>query len=226
MNGAGSWSTAVHKVQGCEATVSEGATDMGAPGMYDFIRRECTKTMGPGVAEMIKQDKRCRNEVAAELTIGDWALFSHLTDDGDQQLWLGRVVSNEEWGGKGVCQNETGRIKPYDGGLKVSPNEVALCIMWYEVIGADGESLEYQLSRSDTRPIVQSNKYLVPIKFEMHRTIGRCHQVPKLRTTERKGRKESVSYQKRFEKWHDREFMARWKMDEVVWRDALALCTN
>ena len=226
MNGVGTWSTATHRIQGCEATASEAATDTEAPGMYDFIRRECTKTMGPGVAEMIKQDMRCRNKVAAELTVGDWALFSHLTDDGSQQLWLGRVVSNEEWGGKGVRQNNERRMHSYAGGLKVGPKEVALHIMWYEVIGADGESLEYQLSRSDTSPIVQSNKYLIPIKFKMHRIIGRCNQVPKLRTTEREGRKNSVSYQTRFDKWHNREFMARWKMDEVVWRDALSLCSN
>ena len=74
-------------------------------------------------------------------------MFSHVTEDGAQQLWIGRVLSNPKWSGWPTRQNKTTRIISYDGGLKVGPNEVAICIMWYEVVGAGIETLEYQLSR-------------------------------------------------------------------------------
>ena len=161
--------------------------------------------------------------MAAQLTIGKSALFASPNEDNDQKIWLGRVMSNPEWGGQGTRQNTTRRQHSYKGGMQVGPREVAMNIIWYEIIGAGVGTLEYQLSRVDTAPVVQNSSTFIPFQFEMHRVIGRVNPVPKVRISTRPGGRDNASYQTTFERWHDREFGIRWKMDEEVRITALAL---
>ena len=69
--------------------------------------------------------------MALGLAVGDWVLFD--SDDATQPIWLGRVMSNPEWGGSGIYQNTTNRVKKYNG-VEVQKNEVAMYILWYDRI--------------------------------------------------------------------------------------------
>ena len=57
--------------------------------------------------------------------------------------------------------------------------------MWYEQINIMSDSLEYWVSRSETKPIVQNNRYLVPMEVNMHQMQRENNVVPKLRTSTR-----------------------------------------
>jgi len=54
--------------------------------------------------------------------------------------------------------------------------------MWYEKINVMSDSLEYWVSRSESKPIVQNNRYLIPIEVKMYQMMGETNVVPKLRT--------------------------------------------
>ena len=88
-----------HIVQGCTATLIQNESTASSPQPYEFILKECTKISGPGVAQRIECDNRSRNNIAAEVSVGQWVLFEHITDTGNQMLWLGRIMSNPAWGG-------------------------------------------------------------------------------------------------------------------------------
>ena len=128
--------------------------------------------------------------------------------------------------GQGKRQNEERKYDSYYGGnLKIGYKEVALNVMWYETIGSGEDVLDYQISRTDTCPVVQSNKYLIPIEVRMHRLIGRPNPVPMLRMSARQGGEANVSYQSSFEQWHDIEFGLKWRMDKELRDSAFSLCT-
>ena len=89
-----------------------------------------------------------RNNCAAKLSVGDWYFFAVVNQTEDNQVWLGRIMSNPAWGGQGVRQNTTRGIHSYSNKtVKIGRNEVALNIMWYEAIGVGSESIEYQSER-------------------------------------------------------------------------------
>ena len=100
---------------------------------------------------------------------------------------------------------------------------MALNVMWYKTIGSGNDVLDYQLSRTDTCPVVQSNKYLIPIEVQMHRLTGRPNPVPKLRMSARQGGEANASYQTSFEEWHDIEFGLKWRMDKELRDTAFSL---
>ena len=60
----------------------------------------------------------------------------------------------------------------YSNGVKVGKGEVALFVMWYENIDIMSEKLESWVSRTEAKPIVQSNKYLIPLDVRMHQMRG------------------------------------------------------
>ena len=92
MDGALGWSDAQHAVQGCNSIRSgNNATDKSSS-VYSFSRRECTKTSGPGVVQQVQRNRRDQNNLAAQLTVGKWALFAAPKDDDNQQIWLGQVI--------------------------------------------------------------------------------------------------------------------------------------
>jgi hypothetical protein len=223
MDGALGWSNARYAVPGCDSMQSGTDATAESPSVYSFSRRECTKTSGPGVVRQVQRNRRNRNDLAAQLAVGEWALFAAPNDDDDQQIWLGRIMSNPEWGGQGTRQNTTRRQHSYNGGMRVGPREAAMNIIWYESIGAGVGALEYHLSRVDTTPVIQNSRTFIPLHFEMHQVIGRVNPVPKLRISTRPSGQDNASYQTTFERWHDREFGMRWKMDEEVRITALAL---
>jgi hypothetical protein len=47
--------------------------------------------------------------------------------DDEQPIWLGRVMSNPDWGGQGVMQNTTGRTIKYRESRIVHTNFCAYC---------------------------------------------------------------------------------------------------
>jgi len=64
--------------------------------VYTFNRSRCERTSGPNVTQRMQQDRRSKNEKANALNIGDWILFDSKQED--EPIWLGRVMSNPEWG--------------------------------------------------------------------------------------------------------------------------------
>ena len=154
--------------------------------------------------------------------MGDWVIFD--SGEEDDPIWLGRVMSHPDWGGQGVQQNVTRRIQSYPSGAKIGRNEVAMNIMWYEKMDISLDALDYQVSRSFTSPIVQNNKYFIPITVNMHRVLGGSNPVPKLRTSARSNMSISANTEARNNAWHDKEFGLRWKMDNIVRESALSRC--
>ena len=64
-------------------------------------------------------------------------------------------MSNPELGGQGKRQNNLRAQDSYYGGnLKIGYKEVALNVMWYKTVGSGDDVLDYQLSRTDTCPVV------------------------------------------------------------------------
>ena len=54
-----------------------------------------------GVAAVLIQHNKNRDEVSSAFTAGDWVLFD-ACDDELEPAWLGRVMSNPKWEGQGV----------------------------------------------------------------------------------------------------------------------------
>ena len=97
-------------------------------------------------------------------------------------------------------------------------------VIWYENINVMVNDHEYWVSRTETIPIVQNNKYLIPLGFEMHQMLGEKNSVPKLRTSTRSDLSRSfLNNTKRIEDWQDKEYGIIWKMDDELRRTALAL---
>ena len=79
-------------------------------------------------------------------------------------------MSNPAWQGQGVCKNYSRRILTYNG-VKVGKREVGMYVMWYETIHVMSDSFEYWVSRSETKPIVQNNRYLIPMEVKIHQML-------------------------------------------------------
>ena len=157
------------------------------------------------MAELQTRNKT-RKDLASKLTVGDWVLFD-AEDDETEPIWLGRVMSNPSWDGQGVSSNNTSRMVSYSNGVKVGKGEVALFVMWYEKIDVLSDKLEYWVSRTETKPIVQSNKYLIPLDVQMYKMRGDNNIVPKLRTSSRtETARSNANNSRRIEDWHDKEF--------------------
>ena len=118
------------------------------------------------------------------------------------------------------------KIQKYDKGLEIGMNEVALNIMWYEAIRVGSDTLEYQLSRTDMSPVVQGNKYFIPLGFEMNHVLGRPNPVPKLQKSTRPNRSGNASHQTTFEHWQNKEFRIKYRMDKMVRDNALSRCSE
>jgi len=135
-----------------------------------FEKGLCTKTAGPGVAIQTQVSTRDRNEIALGLTQGEFILFD-TSEDQLEPIWLGRIMSNPAWQGQGVCKNDSKRIMTYDG-VKVGKGEVGIYVMWYEKINVMSDSLEYWVSRSESKPMVQNNRYLIRIEVKIQQMMG------------------------------------------------------
>ena len=115
----------------------------------------------------------------------------------------------------------------YDNGVKVGKGEVGVFVIWYEKINVMVDDHEYWVSRKETQPIVQNNKCLIPLRFDMHHMLGEKNSVQKLRTSTRSDAyRSSLNNTKRIEDWHNREYGVVWKMDDELRRAALALHIN
>ena len=144
-------------------------------------RKICTKTAGLRVSTRVRIETRTRNEVSAELKVGKFVMFD-AHDVELEPIWLGRVMSNPEWNGHDVYKNDNDGKLTFKG-VGIGKGEVAANVMWYEKINVMSDKLEYWVSRSETEPIVQNNKYLLPItKVKMNQVVGQPNRVPMLRT--------------------------------------------
>ena len=218
----------MHNVKGCSAKVrSETDSDMYSDtNIYCFDKCDCTKTAGPGVMATVQCKNKSRREFASKLTVGDWVMFD-AEDDEAEPVWLGRVMSNPVWDGQGVLENKTPQIISYGNGVKIGKGEVALFVMWYEKIDVMSDKLEYWVSRTETKPIVQSNKYLIPLDVHMHQMRGDNNNVPKLRTSSRTENAQSnANSSRRIDDWHDNEFGIVWNMHALLRRAALSMCND
>jgi len=186
--------------------------------LYTFYRRECLKMSGPGAARQVQERVELRNEQASQLTVGDWVIFQGTKEESAEPIWLGRVMSNTEWGGQGVWKNDTKKQKKYPLGITVARNEVAIFVMWYEKIDINSDVLDYRISRDVTEPVVQNNRPLIHASFKMHRMNSTNNPVPRLRTSTRASRGALAcakrNNQTRHNAWHDKEFGLEWKMDK------------
>ena len=81
------------------------------------------------------------------------------------------------------------------------------------------------MSRTEREPLVQNNRYLIPIEVNLNQMLGSSNKVPKLRTSTRRemARAESNS-QKRIRDWHDKEIGIVLEMSSDLRRIALSLC--
>ena len=77
------------------------------------------------------------------------------------------------------------------------------------------DKLEYWISRLESEPIIQNNKYLLPIvEVQMYQISGQHNCVAKLHKANNKRTKE----------WHRKEVEIIWNMDMGLRREAFALC--
>ena len=65
-------------------------------------------------------------------------------------------------------------------GVHVGRGEVALYVMWYDKINVMSDRLEYLVSMSKVDPMIQNNRYLIPIKVTMHQIFGQPNHVTRL----------------------------------------------
>jgi len=154
-----------HNTENCVAS----AVSENEESMYCFEKSVYTKTTGPGVSMQAIVPTRVRNEIASNLTPGEFVFF-HASEDELEPIWLGRILSNPAWQGQGVCKTYSRRILTYDG-VKVGKREVGMYVMWYETIHVMSDSFEYWVSRSETKPIVQNNRYLIPMEVKIHQML-------------------------------------------------------
>ena len=102
---------------------------------------------------------------------------------------------------------------------------MSLYLMWYEQINVMADTLEYLVSRTETEPIVQNNRYLILIDVTLHQMLGQSKVVPKLQTSTRGDvRQSAVNNRKRIKEWHDQEQEIIWSMDSEMRRLVLASC--
>lgn len=129
------------------------------------------KTVGPGVTTQVRIKTRKKNDVSAELTVGEFVLFDSQEDE-LEPIWLGRVISNPGWNGQGVNKNNTDGKLTFKG-VGIGKGEVAINVMWYEKINVISDKLKDWVSRSETEPIVQNKKYLLLIaEVKMYQVVG------------------------------------------------------
>ena len=166
---------------------------------------------------------RDQNEMASKLTVGDFVVFDK-SDDEVEPIWLGRIMSNPEWQEQGTYTNNS-RQNPSFRGDKVGRGEVDLYVMWYEKINVMSDKLEYWVSRSETEPTVQNNRYLIPVEVKLHQMLRQPNVVPKLRTSTRGDIEQSeINNQRRIKDWHNKELEIVWNMDSELRRLALSSC--
>ena len=85
---------------------------------------------------------------------------------------------------------------------------------------------EYLVSTLKVEPMVQNNRYLIPIEVTMHQMLGQPNPVPRLQTSSRGGVTRSAAGTRRFEEWHNKELEIIWKMDLELRRLALSPCAT
>ena len=90
--------------------------------------------------------------MAAELKAGDWCLFEHRLCSGDRALevWLGKAVAIEDWGGKPSKKANIakGKRKTINGN-RYDHGEYMIAIQWHEQVAADSDQLELEVGAPD-----------------------------------------------------------------------------
>ena len=195
------------------ALAAPAATNLLSDNVYTLERRKFDKITGPDVTRKLQQDKRTKCQMASSLNVGDWVIFDG--KGGDEPIWLGRIMSNSDFGGLGIHHNKTRRTLTYDNGTVIGPNEVAMFVMWYEKIDIHSEDLEYRVAKVLTEAQIQGQQDLVCAGFVMHqKDESGANRVPRLRNN-------SVD-----DSWHRKELRIVRTLDIKVREEALAKCTG
>ena len=99
-------------------------------------------------------------------------------------------MSNPEWGGPGVLENDTNRQQKY-GGVTIGGGEVGISVMWYGKINIASSALDYYVSRSSTKSIIQNNNngYFLRGGLEMYTVVGSSISLLEQMTTYRNKRR-------------------------------------
>ena len=182
------------------------------------------KLKGPGVLQQIASYQFKRNEMIANLNVGDWVAFKS-TDDPDQPFWIGVYLSRNEWDNDCKWKNATGRETVKDSVL-VLKDGYAINVQWYtqNVIGV----LEYVVEGGESAmPIIQSSADLILTGFTMHQVYGTSIRVPRQRSV-RSNRMADFEYdtgarrtlQTTEGEWYRSEYGNRWRLDDQL-RDKL-----
>jgi hypothetical protein len=166
-----------------------------------------------------------RNDMAASLNVDSWVIFKSSNDE-EQPFWLGRTVSNTEWGNACIWLNDTRRNKTFyadtTAPVLIKPNSYAINVQWYtqKTIGV----LEYIVEGGDNAiPFIQSNSGLLLVVPEEHiiRVLGQNVRVSRRRTV-RSNQMDDFEYATRQSlqtsegEWYRREFHNTWKLNECV----------
>jgi hypothetical protein len=190
-----------------------------------FLREEYVKTAESGVPRQIQCKRKHRNDAVAKLSVGDWVLYTVVSNKEDDQLWLGQIMFNPVWDGQGVCQNTACGVHFYNSkGLEIDHNEVAMNVVWYEQIGIGCDAMEYQIELTETNMIVQSNTYYISITFELHRVLVRSNPVPKIITSSQPRDSKNLHYHTTANYWLVKDLGLKWKMGKTVFENALGRC--
>ena len=192
--------------------------------VYAFSEFVCRKMAGPGVAKLSANARKDQHARAKNTAICHFLMFESDNNDEVEPLWVARVVTNTapDWKDKGVWKNNQRHTIKYDSKAEVQRNEYAIFVMWYERIDINSDVLGYRISRTHTKPNVQSNRYLVHASFSMHRVLGRSNPVPKLRSSRNDTARQNN--QRRANAWYDKEYGLVWNMDARVRQEALSKC--
>ncbi len=141
-----------HQVPGCNNatcnTVYEndsGSADTSGESVhiFTFDRHFCNKLTRPGVVRYIENQTETCNELTMKLVVGDWICID--SNDEGEPIWLGRVMSNPYWGGKGMFKNETTWTIQYDNVTELTRGDDEIYVMWYEKIDINLDAHDYHV---------------------------------------------------------------------------------
>ena len=119
---------------------------------HQWRRQTCAKIAGTGIAAARSASREAGAELAAELKAGDWCFFEHRLCSGDRALevWLGKAVAIEDWGGKPSKKANIakGKRKTINGN-RYDHGEYMIAIQWHEQVAADSDQLEFEVGAPD-----------------------------------------------------------------------------
>ena len=113
-------------------------------------------TEGGAVNDAREKARLDGENIAKKLVNEDWLLFECRNDDSDE-LWLGKAVSKEEWGGK--CSEEHTRSKTKIEGVALDKGDFKIAVAWYARLCQSEDHRDFVLS-GDGEVTIQNSSEL------------------------------------------------------------------